>query len=260
MNVSRLISLGVIVAGLVANGAFLGRLVDPVWARAQARQPALRLDASMATAGQGVTLALLGGFRALVADVAWIRMYTLWERRELPAVQTLLQLSTAIDPRPIYFWINGARIMAHDFSAWRTAAAGGYEKIGPEAELRISREQGALALRHLEAAMQHHPASADLWMERANIELNRLRDVAAAAESFRRAWEQPRAPYYTARLHAEMLRRLGRKEEALAFLIRLHPGLPPDDEGAARDRVLERIRELERELGIAVDRAYRPAR
>jgi hypothetical protein len=250
----------VIVAGLAATGALLGRVADPVWSHARSRQPALRLDSSMAAAGQGVTLALLGGFRALVADIVWIRMYVLWEKRDLPAVQTLLRLVTAIDARPIYFWINGARIIAHDLAAWRIEAAGGYETAGADVELRINREQGALALAHLESAMAHHPASADLWIERANIELNRLRDVSAAAESYRRAWEQPRAPYYTARLHAEMLRRLGRKTDALAWLIKLHPSLPPDDEGAARDRVLERIRELERELGVAAAAAYQPPR
>jgi hypothetical protein len=255
-----LLVLLVIVGGLAVTGALLGGVVDPVWTAARARQPALRLDSSMAAAGQGVTLALLGGFRALVADATWIRMYVLWEKRDLAAVQTLLQLVTAIDPRPVYFWINGSRIIAHDLAAWRVEAAGGYEKIGQAAEQRIDREQGGLALKHLDAAMTHHPASADLWIERANIELNRLRDVAAAAESYRRAWEQPRAPYYAARLHAEMLRRVGRKAEALAWLVKLHPSLPPNDDGAARDRVLERIRELEREMAVPPDQSYRPER
>jgi len=254
----RLLTFILIIAGLAGSGALLGRVADPVWNTARGRQPALRLDSSVAAAGQGITLALLGGFRALVADLVWIRMYVSWEKRDLPAVQTLLQLATAIDPRPAYFWINGARIIAHDLSAWRLDAAGGYERAGAEVELRINREQATLALAHLAAAMTHHPTSADLWIERANIELTRLREPAAAAESYRRAWEQPRAPFYAARLHAEMLRRIGRKAEALAWLVKLHPALPPNDDGAARDRVLERIRELERELGVAEADAYQP--
>lgn len=248
----------VAVAVLAGAGALLDRVAAPAWDAARAWQPALRLDPSMAAAGQGVTLALLGGFRALVADATWLRMYTVWEQRDLPGVQTLLQLVTTIDPRPVYFWINGARIVAHDFAAWRVEAAGGYEKIGPDAEQRIDREQGRMAVRQLEAALAQHPASADLWIERANIELRRIRDLEAAAESYRKAWEQPNAPYYAARLHAEMLRRLGRKQEALAFLVKLHPILPPHDEGAARDLVLDRIRELERELSVPTARVYRP--
>jgi hypothetical protein len=247
-----------LLGGLIAAGAALDRIVAPVWTAARARQPALRLDSSMAAAGQGVTLALLGGFRALVADAVWIRMYVLWERHDLPGTQSLIQLVTAIDPRPLYFWLNGARILAHDFSAWRIQAAGGYDAVGPAVEARVSQEQGTLALALLSEAATYHPASADLWIERANIELHRVRDLAAAAESYRRAWEQPRAPYYAARLHAELLRRQDRKAEALEWLVRLHPTLPPGDEGAARDTVLGRIRELEQELGIPAARIYQP--
>lgn len=106
--------------------------------------------------------------------------------------------------------------------------------------------------------MKFHPENTTIWIERANIELNKLRDTAAAAESYRRAWATPGAPYYTARLHGELLRRLGRKNEALAWLVKLHPQLPPDDEGAAAEVVLGRIRDLERELNVPRLRAYRP--
>jgi hypothetical protein len=256
---SKLNTLVVVASGLALAGAGLGRVVEPVWSAARERQPALRLNSSMTAAGQGVTLALLGGFRALVADVMWVRMYALWEKHDMPGVQSLLQVVTAIDPRPVYFWVNGARIIANDFAVWRLDMAGGYESAGASAEQRINREQGTIAVGHLDAAMEFHPTNPDLWIERANIELNRLRDLAAAAESYRRAWEMPRAPYYAARLHAELLRRQGRTTEALAWLVKLHPSLPAGDEGAARDVVLDRIRELERELKVPAERAYRPA-
>ena len=252
--------LAVVLAGLAASGAALDRVVAPAWHATRGRQPALRLDSSMAAAGQGVTLALLGGFRALVADVAWVRAYVLWEKRDLPGTETLLRLVVAVDPRPAYFWINGARIMAYDFPVWRIERAGGFDAVPAGEQDRIGREQGALALRHLDAAAAYHPASADLWIERANIQLNRLRDVPAAAESYRRAWEQPNAPYYAARMHAELLRRAGRKADALAWLARLHPTLPKGDDAAREDLVLARIRELERELHVPPERAYRGTR
>lgn len=256
---SRLGTLAIVVAVLGLAGAALGRVVAPAWSAARARQPALQLDSTAAAAGQGVTLALLGGFRALVADGAWLRMYVLWERRELAAVETLLRFVTAIDPRPLYFWINGARIMAYDIAAWRVAAAGG-DAAAPGVEERIRREQAMLALRYLEAATRVHSQNTDLWIERAGIQLNALKDFSAAAESYRHAWEMPRAPFYAARLCAEMLRRAGRKTEALAWLVQLHPQLPRDNEEAAADVVLARIRELERELGVPPERAYRPHR
>ncbi len=256
MNPARGWTFAVILAGLAAAGTALQAWIAPVWAETRARQPALRLEPSLAAAGQGATLALLGGFRTLVADATWLRMFVAWERRDLAATQTFVQLATAIDPRPVYFWINGARIIAHDLSTWRYEAAGG-ETAGVALERRLNREQAEVALRHLDAAMAFHPANPDLWVERAAIQVMRLGDLAGAAESYRRAWELPRAPFYAARLHAEMLRRTGRGEEAWRFLVRLAPSLPADDPGAGREVVLARIRELERELGIPPERAYR---
>jgi hypothetical protein len=256
---SKALTFVIIVVGLGVAGAILGHLATPVWVAAQARQPALRLESTTAAAGQGLTLALLGGFRALVADAAWLQMYTRWERRDLPGCETLLRLVGSLDPRPLYFWLNGARIMAYDFTAWRIVAAGGYESVAAAEQERVGREQAHLALRHLDAAMQFHPASADLWIERANVQL-RVGDLAAAADSYRRAWEQPNAPFYAARLHAEMLRRLGRKREALAWLVQLHPQLPPDVPAAAADVVRARIDELERELAVPAGQRYRVAR
>ena len=248
-----------IAVALVAGGAALNRTVAPVWSDYRARQPALRVEAA-AAAGQGVTLALLGGFRALVADATWLRMYVLWEQRDAPAVATLIRLVAALDPRPVYFWLNGARILAHDLPAWRLDAFGGDDRAPTVLRDRVEREQALLAIRHLEAARQQHPQSVDLWVEQAGIEWHRLREPAAAAESYRRAAELPRAPYYVARLRAEVLRRSGRKPEALAWLKQIHPTLPRGDEAAAADLVLARIRDLERELGVPAAGAYRTGR
>ncbi|MCX6954297.1 MAG: hypothetical protein NTV51_19270 [Verrucomicrobia bacterium] len=253
---SKLVVFAVVLLGLTTTGAAMRWIEAPLWTTIRAEQPALRLESAGAAAGQGVTLGLLGGFRAIVADFTWLRLHVIWEQRDLPATETLLRLVTAIDPRPLYFWTNGARIVAFDMSAWRIAAAGGYDAVPAEQQERIGAEQARLAIRGLDEAMKFHPGNATLWIERANIELNRLHDTAAAAASYRRAWEQPGAPYYAARLHAELLRRLGRKAEALAWLVKLHPQLPPEDEGT--EVVLGRIRDLERELAVPTLQTYRP--
>ena len=254
---SRLLAIVVTLGGLALTGAGLRWMEAPLWAALRAEQPALRLDSAAAAAGQGVTLGLLGGFRAIVADFTWLRLHVIWEQRDLAATDTLLRLVTTIDPRPLYFWVNGARIIAFDMTAWRIAEAGGHDVVPAVQRDRLGAEQARLAIRLLEEAMTFHPGNAALWIERANIELNRLGDIEAAAESYRKAWEQPGAPAYAARLHAELLRRLGRKAEALVWLTRLHPQLPPEEEGT--ELVLGRIRDLERELAIPVMQTYRPA-
>ena len=246
------------VAALGVTGALAQRVAAPVWTAMQAREPARRPESATAAAGRGVTLALLGGFRSLVADALWIELHLVWEKRNLPAADTLVRLVPAIDPRPTYFWLNGARIMAYDFPVWRIRAAGGYARVAAEEQDRLQQEQARAALGLLETARAFHPASAELWIERANLELNRLRDPAAAAESYRRAAACPDAPFYAARLHAEILRRLGRKTEALAWLTRLHPALPRGNEAAAADLVLERIRDLEAQLAVPAGQRYPP--
>jgi hypothetical protein len=256
---SNLLTAAVIASGLALTHGALQPVEAPLWAALRAEQPALRLATAGAVAGQGLTLGVLGGFRAIAADFCWVRVFVIWEQRDLPATETLLRLVTALDPRPVYFWLNGARVVAYDMTAWRIAAAGGYDAVPAAEQERWSVQQARLALRRLDEAMTFHPTSADLWIERGSIELNRLHDPLAAAESYRRAWEQPGAPYYAARLHAEMLRRAGRKAEALAWLVRLHPQLPPKNEAAGADLVLGRIRDLERELAIPADHTYRPA-
>jgi tetratricopeptide (TPR) repeat protein len=190
--------------------------------------------------------------------VMWLRMYALWERRDLPGTETYARLVTAMDPRPVYFWLNAARIVAYDLTAWRIQAAGGYDRVTRPEQDRIAREQGEQALRYLAAAVRSHPTESDLWIERANIEQNNCHDLAAAAASYRAAALQPGSPFYAARLHAELLRRLGRNREALEWLRQLHITLPRHDRAAEADLVLARIRDLERQLSIPATEIYRP--
>ena len=255
---SRAVTALVIGGGLAAAGWVLRPVMAPVWATMEAGVPALRLDPGLASSEQAVVSGLLGGFRAAVADIAWLEMAEAAEAHDLAATESLLHLSTRIDPRPLYFWVNGARIMAYDMPVWQIDAAGGDVRVAVAVRKRISTGQARRALDLLAEARRFHPDSAVLWIEQANIELNRLGDTAAAAESYRRAWEQPRAPYYAARLHAELLRRLDRKAEALAWLVKLHTHLSPSDEAAGADLVFARIRDLERELGVPTGQGYRP--
>jgi len=199
---------------------------------------------------------LLGGFRGPVADLLWLEANERAEAGDLPAMEELLHLVTSVDPRPLYFWLNAARITAYDVPARRVASMRDERALSSLACRRIEEDQARRALDLLDEARRYHPACAALWIEQANIQLNRLGDVAGAAESYRRAVAQPDAPYFAARLHAELLRRLGRKDAALAWLVRLHPTLPRWEEAAGADLVLSRIRTLERELGVPAERAY----
>lgn len=196
-------------------------------------------------AGHGGVLAVLGGMRSVVAGGLWLKANLAWERRDAAATAALIELTVAADERPAYFWLNGARILACDLPEWRLDAA------SPAAvRRRVTAESARQALRFLEQGRRWHGADAALFIEMGNIHLRRLGDLEGAARCYRRAAEQPGAPYYAARIHGELLRELGRPAEALAWLRQILPALPAHDPAARREVVVARIAELER-LAIA---------
>jgi tetratricopeptide (TPR) repeat protein len=241
---------------MLLAGLALRPLEDPAWTAVRARQPALRLESLKDALGQGITVGLLGGFRAIVADLFWIRTNAIWEDNDLPGTQTSIKLVTAIDPRPTYFWLNGSRMIAYDMPNWRIDAAGGYDAVPEAVKRRFDEEQSAVGIKYLESALEFHPENPMLVLEIANIHLNRLKDTATASEYYLRAAAHPDAPYYVARIYAELLRRLERPREAYDYLVKLHPTLDYDNLMAQEPVVLERIRELEGELSIPAALRY----
>jgi hypothetical protein len=247
---------GVAAIVLAGAGLALRPVSGPAWQAVQQGQPILDLRDAEGALGQGVTIALLGGFRGIVADVVWLRANLDWERRDLPATQTLVGLAASLDPRPLYFWINGARIIAYDMPGWRIEAAGGLGNVPAAVQGRIDREQAEAALALLAKGLRFHPDHPLLLIEAGNIRQRRMGDFAGGAELYRRAALQPGAPLYAARIYGEMLRQMGREQEAHAWLCAVHRTLPGVAE-AAPELVLERIRQLEERLGMPEGERYR---
>jgi hypothetical protein len=245
-----------VMVGLALTGAALRAVVKPVREARRGPQASPDFSSIKLVATHGLSFGVLGGFRAVAADLVWLKTYVAWEQRDAPATESLLQLATALDGRSIYFWLNGARMIAYDIPAWQYDDAQRLRSIHEVERTRIFESQAQRALLFLQRGMEVHSASSALWIERANIQLNCLRDVTSAAESYRRASQQPDAPYFPARIHAELLRRLGRESEALAWLTELYPNLPKHVESAAAELVLTRIRDLEHALSIAPEKRF----
>ncbi|MEO7598003.1 MAG: hypothetical protein ABIV50_03660 [Opitutus sp.] len=207
---------------------------------------------------RGLSLAVLGGFRGLAADLIWLRAYVAWERHDAPLTASLLNLATAVDDRPLCFWLNGARMMAYDFPVWELEGLSSETALFAGERERIERQAARDALLFLERGRQSHPMNAALQIESANLQLNRLHDLEGAAAGYRQVAAMPDAPYYAARLHAELLRRLGRPHDALTYLRKLHPQLPQGIGAAGAEVVLSRICLLEAELGVPVEERYQP--
>lgn len=194
-------------------------------------------------AGSGGVFAALGGMRGAVAGGLWLRANRAWEQQDAVATTAWLRFTVAADGDSEYFRLNGARMLAYDLPAWETPAN------APRALVEAARAKGAdRALAFMAEGAMAHPGSPALLIEMANIRLRALGDREGAARLFREAAALPGAPYYAARIHAELLRELGRPAEALAWLRQVLPTLPPDDPAARRAVVEQRIKALEAEL------------
>ena len=243
---------------LLLLGILLRPVEAPAWERIKAGQPELNLAGLEDALGQGMVLGLLGGFRAILADFLWIQTNVVWEQRDRAKLDAMVRLVTTLDPRPEFFWINAARMIAYDVPNWRIREEGGYQVVPESRQEALDREQAEQAFALLDQALEHHPDHPKLYLEIGQIYLNRLDDPARAAPWFRRAWEQPGAPFFSARIYGELLRRQGKREEAYHFLTELHKELPDENPYAQKDVVLERIRDLEESLGKAFRNRYQP--
>lgn len=179
----------------------------------------------------------------LAADWSWLRANAAWEAGDESHTRAWSAAAVAAAPQTDYFRLNAARMRAFDFAAWREAR----DPAAPESvRARWRRELADEALVLLLTPPAPGPAR---WIEAGNIALYCTRDVAAAAEYYRRAAELPGAPWHAGRIYGELLRQSGRSREAVAWLKVWLARLPADDPAAQRELVAARIAELERELG-----------
>ncbi|CAA6678145.1 MULTISPECIES: M48 family metallopeptidase [unclassified Lentimonas] len=253
----RVCNVCLVLLVLLVLGVVTRPIEAPAWNLVKAGQPEMNLEAIEGSLGQGLVVGVLGGFRAVMADFLWIRTNTIWERRDRVKLDAMVRLVTTLDPRPDFFWINGARMIAYDVPNWRIREEGGYTDVPESRQQELDLEQAEQAFVMLKRGLEFHPESAKLYLEIAQIYLNRLDDIPNAAKWFLLASQQPYAPFFAARIYGELLRRQGLNAEAYSFLKQLHRDLP-DDPYAQKPIILDRIRELEGELEVPVWERFQP--
>ncbi len=242
-----------------ALSAALGLLLTPVHreARAAFSPPAAQLDfASLEPAlGEGFALALFGGLRSVLADFMWIQAHIHWMERDAPKAESSVRLVVTLRPQSLYYWINGARMIALDMPDWILQDYGPRHLIPEVIDRRVREAQAQMGIAFLEEGFRHHPDHPRLLIEQAKFHRIGRRDTEAAAELFGEAARQEGAPYYAGRIHAYLLEEMGRLDEAREFLIWYYGQLPADDPRAQVDTIEEWIFNLEEALGLdAADR------
>jgi tetratricopeptide (TPR) repeat protein len=239
---------------LFTTGWILSPVEDKVWEEIKENVSPAELKATHSQTGQGLMMATLGGFRSIVADIQWLSTMVAWEREDKDKTIAQIQFTVTIDPRPTFFWLNGARMMAYDMRHWNKA-----QHQTPESFKMQSDELAKSAIQFLELAQQYHPDNPLFIIEIGHIYLNRLEDFGAAAHYYLKAYTQYEdTPYYVGRLHAQLLQKMGKHQEAYDFLTSIYADLPSEDFYSHKPIVLERIRRLERKLKIPAPEQFQP--
>ena len=200
--------------------------------------------------GQGLTVAVLGGYRSIAANLIWLSKNQDWEERDVAGTLGKIALATSIDPRPEMFWLNGARILANDMPTWVVGLENAEQLEITDEGRAIARQYAERALAFLEESREYQSGNPRMHIETGMIYWKKLDDLESAAASFKAAIDTGGAPYFAYRLYGDLLIELGRKHEALRLLQSHYETLPDDLLEAMKPVVGDRIRLLKRELNI----------
>lgn len=199
--------------------------------------------------GQGLSVAILGGYRSVAANLVWLSMNQNWEQRDLSGTLGKIVFATSIDPRPEIFWLNGSRIIANDMPTWIVGLENSDSLVESPEGRAIVGEFAQRALAFLAGSRVFHEKNPKIYIEEAMILWRKSNDLEGAVDRFEQAIEAEDPPYYAFRVFGELLVKLGRKEEALALLESHYETLPENSIEAMKFVVAERIRILRKELG-----------
>jgi tetratricopeptide (TPR) repeat protein len=230
--------------------------------RMQAQQNAMRYHGAQMTRelrdqlGQGMAIALFSGFRAVVADFAWLRVTGAWEDKQWFKVKSLVDLSTTLQPRSILFWEMGGWHMAWNASVDARNNRKEFSELRRIKEERFWIEQGRDIFQR---GAENNPERYNLWMQLAMLHQQKRKDYQQAAKYYEIASNRERAPLYLKRFAGYMLQEAGDDAGAYAYWKKLWE----NQESRANpdmlwDKIEDRMRVLEEKLSIPAEKRIFP--
>lgn len=197
--------------------------------------------------GQLAFVAALSGFRASVADLAFIQAHVAWERTEWARVLWLFREATTLQPHVLLFWDMAAWHMA-----WNASVAALNDISQPRQALRVKaqREYIALGKDFLERGIRHNPNRAELYEALGRLYRDKLSDHLHAAQSFAQAAALPEAKPYDRRFAAyELSYCEGHERDACEKLRALYDA----GENERLPTLLKRLKLLEEKLNVPAE-------
>jgi hypothetical protein len=194
--------------------------------------------------GQTAFIAILGGFRSVVADLLFIDAHFAWERVDWSHLLLRLRQVTVLQPHVTMFWDVAAWHMAWNAST----AAMNDTSLSAGARKRLQREYIELGRDFLERGVANNPKNPQLYEALARLYRDKLNDHAQASENFLKASRLPNCAAYDERFSAyELSYCEGREREAYDRLRALY------DRGEKErlPTLIARLHLLEEQLNIS---------
>jgi hypothetical protein len=193
--------------------------------------------------GQSAFIAVLGGFRSVIADLLFIDAYSAWERTDWTYLLLRLRQATELQPRAILFWE-----MAGWHMAWNAGTAAlEDDSKSPTARRRMQHDYLELGKDFLVRGIAHNPEKPQLYEALARLYRDKFHDHARAAENFQKASRLPGHHSYDERFSAyELAECEGREREAYDRLRALYQR----GEKERLPRLINQLRAMEERLKI----------
>lgn len=207
--------------------------------------------------GQALSIAMLGGFRNIVANFVWIEAHRLWEERMWYKIKPHFDIVVLLQPRVAYFWDTAAWHMAWNISWDERRRCENLQQLQAPCvkaqEYWI--EQGR---RYLENGLLHNPNSWELNFKLGWLIKEKQPDrVCDAVPYFQTASEIPDAPRYIARHVGFAQEDCGQFAEAYRTWLRLWDEFSRNPRSDEVPRVIwERGRQMEEVLQISDARRF----
>ena len=238
--------LGIVV--LLAWGIFKLPVESHLTADMQnARLGGFKITASLRQqTGQAGFIAALGGLRAAVADLLWIRAHVAWQQDvQYGRMKLLFEACTTMQPRRVMFWDVAAWHMA-----WNGAAHIELHTTDLAERRRKMMEFFKIGEDFLLRGIENNPDSWELYDRLGMIYRDKFKDPEKASLAYEEASKRPGHLDYTRRFAAYYLADVpGREREAYERLLALYR----EGEQEWLDTLLKRLQLLERKLNIPLE-------
>ena len=208
--------------------------------------------------GQGMAIALLAGFRGIVADFLWIQSHGYWEKKQWLQQYRDMEVVTTLQPQSILFWDEGAWHMAWNIGYAVSVDPANRTKAEGVKRMRVWHER---AREFLERGIENVPNRHDLYFKIGWLYLHKLvydcgddtacehKRYCEAAEYFRKASAFPTAPSFIPRTYARALEKCGDVGSAYQLWVKMWNESPAAD-STPRNIIAREIRRLEDQLNL----------